>query len=124
MAKYSGYLGIALPDKEVSPGVWSTEQIEEKKVKGTYMLWSRNYQPADSVNDNLQVTNAVKLNLPAELANRVGSIRYLTINGTPWKVDSISLNEMNARSLILNLGGIWNGQRPEGSTPATSPTNN
>lgn len=113
MNKYYGFVGFAVPE-ETAPDV-IVETIVEREAYGEILKMSRRLTGADKLNDDIQVSNRISILADPFAYNNFHSIRYATWLGAKWKVTSV---EVNYPRLILELGGVYNGQTgPERTTP-------
>ena len=102
MAKYFGTIGYALTT-ETAPGVWE-EQIIEKQYYGDVLQYSKRYQTAEQVNDNIDISKRISILAdPYALQNFI-YIRYVTWMGIKWKVSSI---DVEYPRLVLSIGGVY-----------------
>ena len=105
MAKYFGKIGFA-ETLETVPGVWK-EQITEREYAGDVMRNIRRLQDDKySTNDDLSVSNEISIVADPYAYNNFHSIRYIEWMGTRWKVSSV---EVQYPRLLLNMGGVYNG---------------
>ena len=107
MAKFYGAIGYALPG-ETAPGVWG-DTIIEKNYRGDVVLDQWRWQPADKVNDDLNIDNSVSIIADKYAYQNIGKMKYIVWDGTPWKIQSLSINRPR---IILQIGGVYNGERP------------
>lgn len=111
MAKFSGKLGIRVKSKNSKPGI-TTWVMEEYDIRGDILSDVSRRNNPDRVNDDLSVTNRLSILADKRTRENMQAITYVVLDGLPWKVSSIE----NARpKLILNLGVLWNGERPTSS---------
>lgn len=111
MAKYYGAIGYAL-QTEFAPGVWG-DTIVEKNYRGDVVLDQRRWQPAEKVNDDLNLDNSISIIADEYAYNNIGTMKYIVWNGTPWKIQSFSINRPR---IIIQIGGIYNGERPDSAS--------
>lgn len=107
MAKFNGAIGYALP-RETAPGVW-TDKIVEKKYRGDVILDKRRWQPADKVNDDLNIDNSISIMADTYAYQNLGNMKYIVWDGIAWKIQSLSINRPR---VVLQIGGVYNGERP------------
>ena len=107
MAKFYGPIGYALSE-ETSPGVW-TDVIIEKNYRGDVVLDQRRWQSADKLNDDLNVDNSISIVGDKYAYQNFGNMKYIVWDGNPWKIQSLSINRPR---IILQIGGVYNGERP------------
>lgn len=105
--KFSGKVGFWLKDVETKPGVYKPD-IVEKSYTGDILKNIRNFQSSENqANDNLRVNNRVSIISDLYMQENWPSIKYITWNGTKWKVNSVDVNSYPR--VILELGGVYNG---------------
>lgn len=104
MAKFYGEVGYAI-STETAPGVW-VDEIVERNYRGDVLLDQRRWQPADQVNDNINVDNKVSIMADPYMYENLDTIRYVSLYGTKWKVKTITI--LRPR-IDIYLGGVYNG---------------
>lgn len=104
MAKFYGEVGYAI-STETAPGVW-VDEIVERNYRGDVLLDQRRWQPADQVNDNINVDNKVSIMADPYMYENLDTIRYVSLYGTKWKVKTITI--LRPR-IEIYLGGVYNG---------------
>lgn len=105
MAKYYGVIGFA-NTKETSPGVW-TEEITERPYMGDVLRFNKRYEArSDEVNDNININNQISIVGDPFAYEHFAYLRYVEWMGVKWKVSSV---EIQYPRLILNIGGVYNG---------------
>lgn len=104
MAKFYGEVGYAI-STETAPGVW-VDEIVERNYRGDILLDQRRWQPADQVNDNINVDNKVSIMADPYMYENLDTIRYVSLYGTKWKVKTITI--LRPR-IDIYLGGVYNG---------------
>lgn len=113
MSKWCGKIGLAIcaeEDPENNPGVW-TDIIKEVPAKGEIIKTSYRYQSnTDSTNDDISLNMSLSIISNTYLTNNFQSIKYITYKNGVWSVTGVSLEN---RRLILSIGGIYNGERPQ-----------
>lgn len=113
MAKFYGQVGYA-ETVETEPGLW-VEKITERPYYGDLNRNTRSLQTADSVNDNINISNEISIVADPYANDHFHSMRYVTFSGAKWKITSV---EVKPPRLILTIGGLYNGE----SAPATEQT--
>ena len=103
MAKYFGTIGYALTT-ETAPGVWE-EQLIEKEYYGDVLQYSKRYQSAGKVNDDIEISNKISIVADPFAFQNFIFIRYVTWMGVKWKVSSI---DVEYPRLVLSIGGVYN----------------
>ena len=110
--KFSGMIGFELervedPDR---PSVYRPQMIE-KNYKGDVLNRTSRWQQSDiAVDDNLNVSNRISVVSNKFLDDNLSSMKYIVFKGVAWKINSITLQPPR---LILEMGGVYNGERPE-----------
>ena len=105
MAKFSGVIGF-VKDVEESPGVWISDAIIERKYYGDIIRNNRRFQSSDKLNDNLTLSNKIKVLADDYMRRNMSNARYVVINSIKWKVTDI---EYSYPSLIITIGEVYNG---------------
>ena len=111
MARFYGPVGFGIT-KETAPSVYE-EQIIERNYSGDILQFSRRFDNAQQVNDNLAVTNKISIIGNPFAYENFANIRYVKWMGARWKVSSI---EVDYPRLVMSIGGVYNGPEPA-STP-------
>lgn len=107
--KFSGSVGFWLGDVKVKPGVYQPNIIE-RPYAGDVLANRRRFQPAENTtNEDLFLSNQISVLSDLFMQDNWPSIRYVVWKGTAWKVTNV---EINYPRLTLDLGGVYNGQRP------------
>lgn len=92
--------------EETIPGKWK-KRIVKKTYRGDVIRVSRKLQPADKVNDDIRVSNEIRILADAFAYQNFQSILYLEWMGTKWKVESVTVDRPR---LVLQIGGAYNGR--------------
>jgi len=108
MAKFYGKVGYA-ETTEVTPGIWK-EVITERSHYGDVLKISRRLANGD-INDNMTINNEISIMADPYANLNFINMRYVIWSGVHWKVSKVTVNPPR---LILNLGGVYNGD--EGPT--------
>lgn len=108
MAKWYGKVGY-ITNKEIVPGTWLSEAVECSYYGDTMRAISK-WKPAGKVNDDVDVSSQISIVADPFAFENFQSIRYVEFMGGFWDVTSI---EVQRPRLILSVGGVYNGQRPE-----------
>lgn len=104
MGKWYGPIGYA-ETVEVKPGVWK-DQITERKYSGELLQYSRNLQPSENLNDNINVANKISIIADPFAYQNFHSMKYVEFMGARWKISRV---EVQYPRLILTIGGVYNG---------------
>lgn len=106
MSKFYGKVGYA-QTVETVPGVWE-EQIIERVYSGELRRNSSRWSnSSDSTNDDLNISNVIRITVDPFAYQNFHSIKYVEFMGAKWKVTNV---EVDHPGLILTLGGVYNGQ--------------
>jgi hypothetical protein len=108
MTRFSGKVGYGVTT-ETSPGVFE-DIITEFTYFGDVVRNSLNIREGESVNNDLSVSNSISIVADAYANENFSVMRYVVWAGARWIVSEIQVQ--NPR-LILRLGGVYNGPRPE-----------
>ena len=106
MGKWFGRIGYA-EQLETTPGVWE-EKIVERNYYGDVV---RNYCKLESsgeVNDNINVSMEISIVADPYAIPNFHAMRYIEYMGSLWKLSNV---EVNYPRLILQIGGLYNGQQ-------------
>lgn len=98
-------VGFLLYDDNVQTGI-SKKVPVEKPYYGTVLEHSRRWSPNDHPNDDLTLSNQIKITANDYAFKHMRYIAYVHYMGGYWKVDSIRVQSPN---IILSIGGVWNG---------------
>lgn len=107
MAKYYGKIGF-VQTVETAPSVWEERTIE-RPYYGDVLSNTRRWQASEHLNDNLEVSNRISIVADAYARNTFHAMRYIEWMGALWKISSV---EVQHPRLILTIGGVYNGERP------------
>ena len=108
MAKFYGPVGYA-ERRETVPGVWK-DVVVERNYTGDVLRNTRRTQPTDNLNDNLNITNEISIVADPYAYQNFSKIKYVVWMDTAWKVPTVMVNYPR---LTLEVGGVYNGVRPE-----------
>lgn len=106
MARFYGLVGYA-DSVETEPGVWE-EDITYRPYYGEFARNSMKFQTSSAVNTDVNVYNELSIVADPYAENHFQNIRCVEYAGTKWKVTSV---EPKRPRLILQLGGVWNGDQ-------------
>ena len=106
MAKWFGIIGYAV-STETAPGVYS-DDITEREYYGDVIRNSNRWSTSsETTNDDLDINNQFSILADPFAYENFHSMKYLEFMGTKWKITSV---EVQYPRLILNVGGVYNGQ--------------
>jgi hypothetical protein len=106
--RFCGTVGYANVE-ETAPGVW-TEVITEKQYYGSVIrnarrLESPSLEPPE-LNANISLENSFSILADAEAYENFTKMRYISWEGSNWTITKV---EVQRPRLILQVGGLWNG---------------
>lgn len=106
MSKWFGRIGYA-EQLETTPGVWE-EKIVERNYYGDVVRNYRKLEPSGEVNDNINVSMEISIVADPYAIRNFHAMRYIEYMGSLWKLSNV---EVNYPRLILQIGGLYNGQQ-------------
>ena len=106
MGKWFGQIGYA-EQLETAPGVWE-EKIVERNYYGDVVRNYRKLEPSGEVNDNINVSMEISIVADPYAIQNFHAMRYIEYMGSLWKLSNV---EVNYPRLILQIGGLYNGQQ-------------
>lgn len=109
--KFSGKVGFWIRDLETSPGFWKSE-IEERPYTGNVLEHIRRFQNESKENQDLALDNQISILSDLYARDNWMSIKYVLWNGVRWSVSSVRLSYPR---IILQLGGVYNGEIDSGN---------
>lgn len=102
MARFYGLVGYVVMT-ETAPGVWRPK-LTERFQRGNILKRSWSWRQTDQVNDDLTVSNRISFVLDSFMADNIGAIRYVVMNGSKWKVTGVDIERPR---IIVTLGGLY-----------------
>lgn len=105
MPKFYGAIGFAVTE-ETRPGIYE-EKICEHNYVGDLIRNSRRLQSGSQVNDDINISNQISIVADPYAHQNFHMMRYASYMGSKWKITNV---EVQYPRLILELGGVWNGQ--------------
>ena len=106
MGKWFGRIGYA-EQLETTPGVWE-EKIVERNYYGDVVRNYRKLESSGEVNDNINVSMEISIVADPYAIQNFHAMRYIEYMGSLWKLSNV---EVNYPRLILQIGGVYNGQQ-------------
>lgn len=103
MGKFYGSVGYA-DIVETAPGVCK-EQIIEYNYSGDLIRNTRQLQPGEMLNDNINIANEISILADPFARQNFHKMRYVVFMGSKWKISKV---EVNYPRLILTIGGLYN----------------
>lgn len=108
MAKWFGQIGFAITE-ETAPDVW-TEHIVEHSYYGDVLKNYRTSLNINQINDGFNINNQISFVADPFARENFYQMKYVTYMGTRWKINEV---EVQFPRLIMTLGGLWNGEKPD-----------
>lgn len=111
MGKFFGKVGY-VDEIETAPGVYEPKVVE----RDYYGDLIKNYRRLDNtgqVNDNVNIANDISIVADQFAYDNFHKMRYVEFMGSKWKVNSV---EVNYPRLILQIGGLYNGETESGTS--------
>lgn len=106
--KFSGNIGF-VTSQEVRPSIWKEVPVE-KHYKGDVQRAIVKWQTAEKATDDIGINNQISIVANPYAYEHLHEIRYVVWRNVAWKVKSI---EDRSPRLILEIGGVYNGDRPD-----------
>ena len=106
MGKWFGRIGYA-EQLETTPGVWE-EKIVERDYYGDVVRNYRKLESSGEVNDSINVSMEISIVADPYAIQNFHAMRYIEYMGSLWKLSNV---EVNYPRLILQIGGLYNGQQ-------------
>lgn len=104
MAKFFGMIGFANTE-ETSPGVWGG--AVERPYYGDVLSRGMNVMSTEQVNKDISITNRISIIADPYAYENFSAMRYIKFMNTAWSINSV---DVQYPRLILNIGGIHNGE--------------
>ena len=82
------------------------EQIIEREYRGDLIRNTRRMQTAESLNDDINISNEISIVADPYANQNFHSMRYVEFMGAKWKISNV---DVQYPRLILSIGGIYNG---------------
>lgn len=108
MTRFFGKVGYGYTG-EGQNGVWQ-DTIIEREHYGDVVRTARQLINGQQVNNDLTVNNSISIIADAFVLENMFAIRYVEWAGRLWTVPNV---ESRPPRLILTLGGVYDGPRPE-----------
>ena len=106
--KFSGKVGFWEGDVEIKKGVYKPK-IVEKSYTGEVTNNFRRFNESEFQNDDFKINNRISILADLYAQENFMSIKYVVWKGKTLKVNSV---EVNYPRIHLEIGGVYNGQRP------------
>ena len=103
--RWFGKVGFGLTEHNPVTGK-SKSVIVEYEYFGDVLKNTRKWESNDHLNDDLTISNIIKIYADNYLMKYQDAIKYATFNGVYWRVSNI---EVEFPKMVLTLGGVYNG---------------
>lgn len=110
--KFSGIIGFWEGDVEVKKGVYKSKIVERKYV-GDVQNYYKRFQGSEYQNDDFIISNRISILADIYAQENFMSIKYIVWKGKALKVKTV---EIKYPRIILDIGGVYNGERPTSIT--------
>jgi hypothetical protein len=104
MAKFFGVIGFE-ETQETRPGVFEPA-ITERHYSGDVLRSSKRNESGEKINDDITISNQFSIVADKYAYNHIYGMKYLKYMGATWKISDV---EIQHPRLIINVGGIYNG---------------
>lgn len=108
--KFFGKVGYGTPGEKVN-GVW-VDKIVEREYYGDVQKDSRRIVTGERLNTNISVSNTISIVADPYAFDHFHAIKYVEWAGALWDVEDV---EAKRPRLLLRLGGVYDGPRPDTS---------
>lgn len=108
MARFHGTVGFLIEEDDQTTGI-VRKTVVEKSYFGRVIEHSRKWQSSDSATDDVVLANQIAITANDYAFEHATTLAYVTYMGGRWKVTGIRIKRPE---IILTLGGIYNGPRP------------
>lgn len=114
MAKFFGEIGYGHTEEvPVDSGIYK-DVITERSYYGDVVRNARNLVTGEHLNNDLTVDNSISIVSDAYANEHYFAIRYIKWQGVLWTISKVAVAPPR---LILTLGGVYNGPKPNPSVP-------
>lgn len=116
MAKWSGIVGFRIPT-EIEPGD-TRDVIFERRYKGDSITDGMKINSSNQQTRDFTIKKRISLVADPYAVHNYLFISHISYMGVLWEVSSVDIQYPR---LILDIGGVYNGERPE-SIETNSPS--
>lgn len=114
--KFAGMVGFELYSEDV-PGVYKPTIVEKFYRGNIEQEVRRLYSTEETINQDINIDNRVKIVADPFAQLNYQSIKFVEHMGACWIVKTVDVR--NYPSMLLYLGGVYNGER-QSSTDETT----
>lgn len=108
MARFYGRVGYG-ETVETAPGV-SEDLIHERLHYGDVVRNTLRFKEGPSVNNDFSASNSISIVADAYANEHIFAMRYVEWAGALWIISDV---QVQSPRLLLSLGGVYNGPKPE-----------
>lgn len=108
--KFAGYVGFWITSDETKPGIFKDHMVEKYYTGDVTRAYNKWDARSESTTDEFSLNNQVSIVADLFARENWPSIKYVIWNGIAWKVKTVGIDFPR---LTIEIGGVWNGQRPE-----------
>ncbi len=108
--KFAGNVGFWLTADETKPGIFEDHMVEKYYTGDINRAFNKWGARSEATTDELSLNNQVSILGNLFAFEKWPSIKYVKWNNICWKVNTV---EIRYPRLILEIGGVWNGEVPE-----------
>jgi hypothetical protein len=105
MAKFSGKVGF-VSNTKTAPGIF-TNIATERDYKGDILRSAKRWSNEQTINPDLIITNRISIVADRFALSNLDGLKYVILKNKKWSISSFDIEHPR---LILNLGGVYNGQ--------------
>ena len=106
MAKCYCEIGYGI-DEETVPGVWRKSLIK-KMYYANIIRNNRSLSSSDKINDDININNSFSILSDPFAVDNIHNMLYIEYMGIKWKISTV---DIEFPRLILNVGGVYNGEQ-------------
>lgn len=106
MNRFHGIVGY-VEEREYPAGAWQPIKTE-RTYSGEVIQMARSWTKGESTNDNLTITNQIRILADDYAMDHLSEIKYVRWRNSDWKVTRIELEHPR---ISLTLGGVYNGNK-------------
>lgn len=108
MVRFVGKVGYAIPTDR-GGGVWTTE-ITERTYYGEVKKATVSVDDGEKVNPDIRLQHRISIVADPFALDNFMYLKYVEWAGHCWQTPNV---ELARPRLILSLGGVYNGKRPQ-----------
>ena len=110
MAKFYGVIGYVLTVEDPEAPSSYIFQTEEREYSGDVTRNLSKYESGGQVVDDFNISNTISIVADPFAFQNFQAMKYIEYMGAKWKIRNA---EVQYPRIILNIGGVWNGDEEE-----------